>query len=181
MARRTAPRPAPHPEPATDDHLTPEQELDVALRTAGDFRTWISGADTKAGLLIPALGIGIGGAGNAMSGSHAAALQHGPLRAASLVLLGLLLCGALGALLHLAAVLTPRTGAPAGGANAFAFPSFRPAHGATATELCAQAWQQAEALAQIAATKYRRLRIALHCSCGALLAFLAWTALLAVR
>ena len=108
----------------------------MALRTAGDFRTWISGADTKAGLLIPALGIGIGGAGNAMSLEPGEPVHAGPPQIASLVLLILLLCGALGALLHVAAVLTPRTGAPAGGANPFAFPTFRPARGASATELC---------------------------------------------
>ncbi|MFR9730271.1 Pycsar system effector family protein [Saccharopolyspora sp. MS10] len=158
--------------------LTAEQELDVALRTASDFRGSIAGADAKAGLLIPALGVGIGGAGNAIAAPSAGAWAT----AISLVLLGLVLTSALGALLSVIAVLTPRTPAPAGKPNLFAFPTFQPLRAAedcrrAQPELCAQAWRQAETLARIANTKYLRLRTALRCSCAALLAFLVWTAL----
>ncbi|WP_243789560.1 Pycsar system effector family protein [Saccharopolyspora gloriosae] len=182
--RCPAPEPNRHVTVARDanSHLTREQELEVALRTAGDFRTSISGADTKAGLLISALGICLGGAGKAMATPPPAVLDGLP-KFTSLGLLALLLCGALGALLYLTAVLTPLTRAPSGGPNLFAFPTFphqREAHVHTATtaELCAQAWLQAETLAHIAGTKYRRLRNALRCFCAALLAFLLWTGLL---
>ncbi|MCX2734013.1 DUF5706 domain-containing protein [Saccharopolyspora sp. NFXS83] len=163
------------------DHLTAEQELEVALRTAGDFRGSISGADTKAGLLISALGICIGGASKAISTPPA--LPDAASKFTSLALLALSLCAALGALLYLTSALTPRTRVPSGRPNLFAFPTFQQhraaqLHTATTAELCAQAWQQAEALAHIAGTKYRRLRNALRCFCVALLAFLLWTGLL---
>ncbi|GAB2686742.1 hypothetical protein GCM10027271_56890 [Saccharopolyspora gloriosae] len=167
------------PEPG--GHLTAEQELEVALRTAGDFRSSIAGADTKAGLLISALGICIGGASKAISAPPA--LSDAASKFTSLALLAVSLCAALGALLYLTSALTPRTRVPSGRPNLFAFPTFQrhsaaQLHTATTVELCAQAWQQAETLAGIAGTKYRRLRNALRCFCTALLAFLLWTGLL---
>lgn len=178
---RTAPRQDRPVAREPGDHLTVQQELEVALRTAGDFRGSIAGADTKAGLLISALGICIGGASKAIATPPV--LPDAASEFASPVLLALSLSAALGALLYLTSALTPRTGVPSGRPNLFAFPAFpqhRAArlHTATTAELCAQAWQQAEVLAHIADTKYRRLRNALRCFCAALLAFLLWTGML---
>jgi hypothetical protein len=177
MNRTERPRPC---------HLAAAEELEIALRTVSNFMASISNADTKAGLLIPALGVGVGGIYSQAPAIRASLAGHTPLGIAGLLLLAVLLCSVLAALVFLTATLIPRTTSPAGGPNLFAFPSFphlrratpRRFEGTPTIDLCSQAWEQAEVLASIAATKYRRLRTAMRWSCLALLAFLGWTAIM---
>lgn len=157
------------------------EELEIALRAANGFTVSISQADTKAGLLVPVLAMAFGGL-YSQAAALRAVLMAGSLRsAAAAVLLVVLLVGVLVALVFLAATLTPRTPPPAGRANVFAFPAFphvrRVRDPAETAELRTQAWRQAETLAQIARTKFRRLRIAIRFTCIALLACVGCTAL----
>jgi hypothetical protein len=171
--------------PGSRSSLAAVDELEIALRTVNNFMTSISSADTKASLLIPALGVGVGGIYSQAQVIRASLIRPTSLGVVGLILVTLLLCSVLGAMVFLTATLIPRTTAPRGSSNLFAFPSFpriRPGGGTPtdqvpAVDLCVQAWQQAEVLASIAATKYQRLRSAMFWSCVALMAFLAWTGL----
>lgn len=167
------------------DPLDPLDDLDVALHAIGDFGQWIQNADTKAGMCGALLGLMIAGVTSDIAAVHTTLGTGGPWRFPAIVLLGAFAASLFVAGVFLGLTQMPRVPVPptvrrlafpamAGGAMVRAI---RHLPSASAEELREEAWDQAEALARIAARKFRYLRMGLLWSGLCTMAFLGWLGL----
>ncbi len=165
--------------------LDPLDDLDVALHAIGDFGQWIQNADTKAGMCGAVLGLLIAGVTSDLDTVHRTLGGAGSVRYPAVTLLvmfavSLLLAGAFLGLTQVPRVPVPPT------VRRLAFPAMargsaycpvRDLPPASAAQLRDEAWDQAEALARIAARKFQYLRMGLVFSGLCTLAFLSWLGL----
>jgi hypothetical protein len=137
--------------------LAPADELNLALATAGSFVTAIQHADTKAAILLAVevslvSAVFTGTAGPDLTRTGPA--SHGP----AILFAATLLCGAVGALVHLGACVWPRLRAPGSG-NRFGFPTLLAVPEVTQVSgQLEEAWRLATVLAGIARAKHRSIR-----------------------
>lgn len=153
--------------------LRSDEDLDLSLRMITELNRMIVAADTKAGLLLTAVGF-------ALSGLFTAVRIGGSRQPIDLV--ALLVVIPVGACVgYLSATVRPTLGGGAA-SNWFSFPAFPALPGGQlparpgAAELAEQAWRQAAMLAMIARRKHRAFTLALRWGTGSVLAFLAWFA-----
>jgi Pycsar effector protein len=165
--------------------LDPLDDLDIALHAIGDFGQWIQNADTKAGMCGALLGLMIAGVTSDIGAVHATLGTAGPLRYPAVILLAAFAGSLFVAGVFLGLTQMPRVPVPPT-VRRLAFPAMargavdraiRDLPAASAEELREEAWDQAEALARIAARKFRYLRMGLVCSGLCTMAFLGWLGL----
>ncbi len=143
--------------------VEPADDLADAHKALGYFGTWINSADTKAGLLSAALAVVIAAVTQQRGAVADVVRPANGGELAALCLLGLLGAFVIVALVALARAITPRT-QPSDIPSRFGFPTVA-FHGwkhlpATRAQAAEEAWSQAHALAGIAATKNRAVRMA---------------------
>jgi hypothetical protein len=136
-----------------DAHLSPTEDLHVALNLIGSFQGTIQHADTKAGMLFAGQAV--------LTGTAATAPAQLSPQWAGLVFSAGFLLGLIGSLWHLAVAIRPRLSGPEG-VNRFSLPHV--AGLATRTvglpvrQQCEHAWQLAATLAAIAIEKHQRIQ-----------------------
>lgn len=142
-----------------------KQAFEYAKLAVSETGAWIKNADTKATILAAGLGVAI----SVTAGRAAAVWQliMGPNTALSVVSTAAALVfalGVVGSIWCAVRTLIPRTNVT-GGRNPFAWPSVASSFEANDEEFgkasAQQAWNQAHALARIAAAKYRSFEVAL--------------------
>jgi hypothetical protein len=168
-----------------DRILDPLDDLDVALHAIGDFGQWIQNADTKAGMCGALLGLMIAGVTSDIAAVHTTLAAGGPWRFPAIVLLVAFAVSLFVAGVFLGLTQMPRVPVPPT-VRRLAFPAMargamvraiRHLPTASADELREEAWDQAEALARIAARKFRYLRMGLLSSGLCTMTFLGWLGL----
>jgi hypothetical protein len=174
--RSTSPVPTPQPLPAPSNE---PDTTDVEF-LLGQTAEWIRAADTKAGLLLAALTVLLGGISSSArdlktlwSGHHVDRLDALIVLAASVALLAV-------AYALLIAVLLPRRSSPAD--SRYAWPwvnsaSLLDLERLTPDSRRTEAWRQAKQLAAIAARKHCLFTAAVWFSSGSVACFLAWSVL----
>jgi hypothetical protein len=152
--------------------LPAEGDLDLSLRMISELNRTIAAADTKAGLLLTAIGFALTGLVAAVRGGGFAAGGWPLDLMVVLVVVPLVVCVG-----YLTATVRPVLSA--GGAPSwFSFPMFpalpgsRPPERPGAAVLAEQAWRQVATLAMIARRKHRAFALALHWGTGGLVTFL---------
>jgi hypothetical protein len=153
--------------------LRSDEDLDLSLRMITELNRTIVAADTKAGLLLTAVGF-------ALSGLFTAVRLGGGAGWQPINLVALLVVIPVGACVgYLSATVRP-TLAGSAASSWFSFPAFPALPGGRlparpdAAVLAEQAWRQAAMLAMIARRKHRAFTLALRWGTGSVLAFLAW-------
>lgn len=142
-----------------------KQAFEYAKLAVSETGAWIKNADTKATVLAAGLGVTV-----SVTAGRAAAVWHlvtGPnlaLSVASAIAALVFVIGVVGSVWCAVRTLIPRTNVT-GGRNPFAWPSVAGSFAANDEEFgkasAQQAWNQAHALAHIAAAKYRAFAAAL--------------------
>jgi hypothetical protein len=153
--------------------LSAEEDLDLSLRVVGELQRAIGAADTKAGLLLAAVGFALTGLVTASRGGNPATGLRPIDLAALVVLVPLVTC-----LGYLTSTIRPTLSG--GTPSWFSFPAFpvSPGHRVpdrpNAAVLAEQAWLQAATLEKIAQRKHHAVRQAIRWGTGSLLTFIAW-------